>query len=275
MRKEGTNAMKRKISTLKGLSPVCLVLILLASALILALPALAAPRKPVPVPTAPQDMTFTGLRGVQYCEIWLLSGTPATGIVGNYYNTSNLNNKADKMNTCPSDLWAKVNAKALKAEYDVTTVYKNGPRGWTMDSLTIPVGPVQTFEGLKTRWMGKGVLPKGAKFKGGVEPYKSLKSHRKSTFIFLKGKPVFILEDPEHTPWVMQAYSKIIDPNLTYDSLKNLGAKLKLPPGWKYRVVVLPKDLVISTPQGYNWIVQDNLQNTYDACKGGASNYIP
>jgi len=267
--------MRRKMSTLKGLNPVCLLLILLAGALILALPALAAPRKPVPVPSAPQDMTFTGLRGVQYCEVWLLSGTPATGIIGNYYNTSNLNNKADKMNTCPSDLWAKVNAEALKAEYDVNIVYKNGPRGWTMDSLTIPVGPVQTFEGLKTRWMGKGVLPKGAEFKAGLAPYKPLKSHRKSTFTFLKGKPVFILEDPEHTPWVMQAYSKIIDPTLTYDSLKNLGAKLKLPPGWKYRVVVLKKDLVISTPKGYNWIVQDNLQNTYDACKGGASNYIP
>ena len=267
--------MRRKMSTLKGLNPVCLLLILLAGALILALPALAAPRKPVPVPSAPQDMTFTGLRGVQYCEVWLISGTPETGISGNYYNTSNLNNSANKMDTCPCNLWDKVNAEALKAEYNVTTVYKNGPRGWTMDSLTIPVGPVQTFEGLKTRWMGKGVLPKGAKFKAGLEPYKSLKSHRKSTFVFQKGKPVFILEDPEGTPWVMQAYSKIIDPTLTYDSLKNLGAKLKLPPGWKYRVTVLDKDLVISTPKGYNWIVQDNLQNTYDACKEGASNYIP
>jgi hypothetical protein len=45
--------------------------------------------------------------------------------------------------------------------------------------------------------------------------------------------------------------------------------------GWKYRVALLDKDLVISTPQGYNWIVQDNLQNTYDARKEGASNYKP
>jgi hypothetical protein len=267
--------MKQNVSALKTLRSVRLLAILLAGACILALPALAAPRKPIPVPKAPKNMTFTGLRGVQYCEVWLISGTPETGIIGDYYNTSNLNNKADKMDTCPCNLWAQVNAEALKAEYDVTTVYKNGPRGWTMDSLTIPVGPVQTFEGLKTRWMGRGVLPKGAKFKGGVEPYKSLKSHRKSTFIFQKGKPVFILEDPEGTPWVMQAYSKIIDPTLTYDALKNLGPKLKLPPGWKYRVKVLDKDLVISTPQGYNWIVQDNLQNTYDACKEGASNYKP
>jgi hypothetical protein len=275
MRKEETDAMRRRISTRKGLSPVYLLLILLAGALVSALPALAGPGKPVPVPSAPKDMTFTGLRGVQYCEVWLISGTPETGISGDYYNTSNLNNRGDQKDTCPCNLWDKVNAKKLKAEYKVTTVYKNGPRGWTMDSITIPVGPVQSFEGLKTRWWGKGVLPKGAKFKAGVEPYKPLKSHRKSTFIFQKGKPVFILEDPDGTPWVMQAFSKIIDPNLTYDSLKNLGAKLKLPPGWKYRVAVLDKDLMISTPQGYNWIVQDNLQNTYDACKEGASNYKP
>ena len=36
---------------------------------------------------------------------------------------------------------------------------------------------------------------------------------------------------------------------MTYDPLKNLGAKLKLPSGWKYRVTVLQKDLRISTPQ--------------------------
>jgi hypothetical protein len=267
--------MRRKMSTWKAPKFVRLLPILLANACILALPALAAERNPVRVPTAPKEMTFKALRGVQYCELWFIAGTPETGITGDYYNTSSLNNSADKMNTCPSNLWAQVSAKKLKAEYDVTTIFKNGPRGWTMDTVTIPVGPVQTFEGLKARWWGRGVLPKGAKFKSGVAPYQPLKSHRKSTFTFLKGKPVFILEDPEGTPWVMQAFSKIIDPTLTYDSLKNLGAKLKLPPGWKYRVAVLDKDLVISTPQGYNWIVQDNLQNTYDACKGGASNYKP
>ena len=104
--------MKQNLSALKTLRFVLLLPILLAGACILALPAFAAERKPVPVPSAPQDMTFTGLRGVQYCEVWLLSGTPATGIIGDYYNTSNLNNKADKMDTCPCNLWAQVNAEA-------------------------------------------------------------------------------------------------------------------------------------------------------------------
>ena len=54
-----------------------------------------------------------------------------------------------------------------------------------------------------------------------------------------------------------------------------MGPKLKLPDGWKYRVVTLDKDLNITTPGGFAWITQDNLQNTYDACKDKACNFQP
>jgi hypothetical protein len=233
-------------------------------------------RQPVPIPSAPTEMTFNSLRGVIYGEVWLFKGTPETGIAGVYYNTSNLNNSADKMNTCPDSMWAKVSVDSLKAQYDVIGAYKNGPRGWTMDSIKLPVGPVVAFDDIQTRWMGEGRLPKGVRLESAqLKPYTPLQSHRKSSMTFEKGKPVFILDDPDGTPWVMQAFGQIVDPTLTYDSLKNLGDKLKPAPGWKYRVVTLDRDLVISTPQGYNWIVQDELQNTYDACKEGASNFQP
>jgi hypothetical protein len=49
---------------------------------------------------------------------------------------------------------------------------------------------------------------------------------------------------------LLQAFGKIVDPTLTYDSVKDLGDKLKPPAGRKYRIVVLDKDLTISTPQG-------------------------
>jgi hypothetical protein len=243
----------------------------------IAIVVLAADRKPIPAPSAPKDVTFTSLRAVRYCEVWLFKGTPETGIAGVYFNTSNLNNSADKMDTCPANMWDKVTVKSLESQYDVPAAYKNGPRGWTMDTITIPVGPVMAFDGLKTRWWGQAVLPKGVTLKGGAHPvpYQPLKSHRKSTFTFLKGKPAFILQDPEGTPWVMQAWGQLVDTSLTYDGLKDLGSKLKLPAGWKYRVAVIDKDLVISTPQGFNWILQDKLQNTYDACKEGACNYQP
>jgi len=37
-----------------------------------------------------------------------------------------------------------------------------------------------------------------------------------------KGKPVFILVDPEGTPCAMQAYSNFADPILAFDTLKIL-----------------------------------------------------
>ena len=68
----------------------------------------------------------------------------------------------------------------------------------------------------------------------------------------------------------MQAFGQLVDKTLTYETLKDLGSKLKLAAGWKYWVAILDKDPSISNPKGYNWIVQDELQNTYDA-----SDYSP
>jgi hypothetical protein len=235
-----------------------------------------AETKPVPVPAHPAAMTYDNLRGVIYCEVWLFRSTGDNGVAGVYYNTSNLNNAADKKNTCPDSMWDKVTVASLEAQYDVLAAYKNGPRGWTMDTITLPVGSVDTFDGVEARWMGEGRLPKGVALTSAhMNPYRPLQSHRKSSMTFEKGKPVFILDDPEGTPWVMQAYGQIIDKTLTYDGLKDLGSKLKPPAGWKFRVAVLDKDLTISTPEGYNWIVQDELQNTYDACKAEACSFKP
>jgi len=248
----------------------------LLSVMPLAASALAQGKQPVPIPDSPKPMKYTGLRGVIYCEVWLFKGTPETGIAGVYYNTSALNNSANKSITCPAGMWEKITVPDLVSQYDVIAAYKNGPRGWTMDWIDLPVGPVVSFNGLQARWMGQGEIPRGVTLsEAHMEPYKPLQSHRKSTMLFEKGKPVFILEDPEGTPWVMQAFGQIVDPNLTYDGLKDLGSRLKPPDGWKYRVVTLTEDLKVSTPQGYNWIVQDELQNTYDACKEGACSYIP
>jgi len=83
---------------------------------------------------------------------------------------------------------------------------------------------------------------------------------------FDKGKPIFILDDPDGMPWVMQAYSLVVDPNLTYNDLQTLDKKLKLPPGWKYRVKVLDQDLGIGAIDGVAHIVQDDLEGTYNAC---------
>jgi hypothetical protein len=203
--------------------------------------------------------------------VWLFVNTPE-GIAAVYYNTAALNNAADKMDTCPASMWEKVTVPALEAQYDVLAAHKNGPRWFTMDWFKLPVGPVETFDGIETRWMGQALMPKGKAPTGTLlSPYVPVKSYRKSEVTFEKGKPVFVLEDGEGTPWVMQSFG----PNLTYDALKDLGSKLKPPAGWKYRVVVLDRDLILSTPEGYNWIMKDDLECVYDACKEGTCNFKP
>ena len=73
----------------------------------------------------------------------------------------------------------------------------------------------------------------------------------------------------------MQASSRIVDPNLTYDGLEKLGDKLKPAPGWKFRTKVLDQDLTIRAVNGTARIVQDDLENTYDACFETACSYKP
>ena len=214
------------------------------------------------------ERRFNNVRDVRYCEIWLIGGNPVTrDLKGAVYNTTELNNAANPRDTCPAEMWAKVDPEALKKQYDLLAVYKNGPRGWLYDWYALPVGGEHTFFGLQTLWYMQIELPKDIDMsKKGGSAYKSTTGLRASTQGYAKGKPVFILDDPSGTPWVMQAYSQIVDPNLTYDDLKTLDKKLKLPPGWKYRVKVLDQDLGIGAIDGKAQVLQDDLENTYNAC---------
>ena len=44
---------------------------------------------------------------------------------------------------------------------------------------------------------------------------------------------------------------------------------------WKFRTMVLKKDLVFTTDNGKTMITQDNIDNTYDRVGGPYSNYKP
>ena len=176
-----------------------------------------------------------------------------------------MNIAADKQDSCPAEMWSKVDAKALKDEFHVLGVFKNGPRHWMYDWIETPIGNVKSLNGLQFRWINYVQLPPNM-FQQGSTFYKPTTVERKSHQGYAKGQTVFILDDPEGTPWVMQAYSLIVDPNLKYEDLKTLGTKLKLPPGWKYRFKVLDSDLELHAINGTARIVQDDLEGTYNAC---------
>lgn len=224
-----------------------------------------------------KTIRFDDLRDVRYAEVFLIGGNAITkNLDAVFYNSTELNNSADPRNTCPQELWDKVDPEALKKEYKVLGVFKNGPRHWVMEWIELPVGAERDFNGLKARWFGEVQLPKDVDLKKkGSTAYKPTTVARKSKMGFAKDKPVFVLEDPQGRPWVMQAYSLIVDPTQTYDSLKDLGSKLKLADGWKFRVTILKDDLEIQAVNGVAHIVQDDLGNTYDLCADGSSNFIP
>ena len=60
----------------------------------------------------------------------------------------------------------------------------------------------------------------------------------------------------------MQSFSQFVDTNLSYDDLEDLGERLALPAGWRYRTRMLDADLDV-TADGTATVIQDELQNTY------------
>jgi hypothetical protein len=73
---------------------------------------------------------------------------------------------------------------------------------------------------------------------------------------------VFRLVAPDGRRYAMQAYAQIIDKSLSYDDLPGLGARLKLPSGWRYETFLPESDLVLGA-DGEAVIVQDDLDDTY------------
>lgn len=205
--------------------------------------------------------SYTNLTGVRYCE-YLLTCKTAEGPKTNVYFTTGLNDEADPMDTCGN--FIKTDAEALKAEYGVDGVFKNGPRGWLMGAIEVPTGIVRNFQGVKAVW--ESTL-QGDPSTIKSTPYTSSVVARDSSMVFPAGKPLFILNDPEsNSSWVMKSWSEIVDPSVGYEQLSTLGERLKLPKGWSYHVYTPAKDLTISAIKGNAHIIQDELLNTYDGC---------
>jgi hypothetical protein len=122
----------------------------------------------------------------------------------------------------------------------------SGIRSWVHDKMRLSFATnVRNFAGLDTRWgansaMNAEDLSKGEQF------YAVTNVTCNRTWYYDAGQPVFILDAPNGMTFVMQSYSIIVDPNQKYEDLPNLGSKLKLPEGWKFRSVTLTKDLTLN-----------------------------
>jgi hypothetical protein len=146
-----------------------------------------------------------------------------------------------------------------------------------MDVLTVSlVGEPREFDSLAFNFMAKMTMPPGftpGKGQAGFA-YKPTQIRRNSTYEFLKGKPVFLLQSPDGHTWVMQTYTTHTDASLTEAGLPNVARKLKLPAGWQFEAKTLDRELVIHTT-GLAHIVPDDLENMYQGCIDGVCSFDP
>jgi hypothetical protein len=222
-----------------------------------------------------QLMRFENVRGRRYTEIFLIGGHAIIhDLNAGVYNTIGLNDPSGIRDSSPKAVLDQVDVDALKEEYDVLSAFKNGPRLWCLDWVEVMVGKERDFNGLQARWVMWLDVPKEMRKHESVT-YKEISGKRGPQLGINEGSPAFLLDDPDGNTWCMKSASLIVDPNQTYESLKDLAGRLKPAPGWNFRAVVLEDDLVLTSDNGDVKITQDELGNTYDRVGGAFSNYQP
>jgi hypothetical protein len=200
--------------------------------------------------------TISGVRDARYCEIIPVKrdGFHLTATV---YNTLGLND-------CPPSIWDGITEDAMKAHFDALTVLLNGPRHFVMDEIAAGGA---TAKGEKIEVDGMGLTERASIDLGLLDllhrPYRETTIDRDTRYIFKAGRPVFLLEAPDGSRYVMQqAYAQIVDQTLNYADLPALGAKLKPPSGWRYTTMTPDADLIAGA-KGKATVIQDELENTY------------
>ena len=144
------------------------------------------------------------------------------------------------------DDYKKIDPEKLARELEVDKCAVNSGRFWMMDEVDYAGGDTVDFHGVKMNWAGDMTGAEMiAQFQSAYVP--SL-IQRNTNWILHAGKPVHLLREPDGTVWVLQEYTKAVDPSLTPDNLDTVGSKLKnLPAGWKFETKVLTENLSLDT----------------------------
>ena len=199
--------------------------------------------------------TATNQRGTRYGEVFAVF-SDGERFTAHVYGTQLLND-------CPQELWETLDSAAIAKELGALVVKLNGPRYWVLDALGSkgkPIEPVlHEFNGLLMRRIA--VLELGS---NPVQvPYTLRKVDRRVAMYFDADSAVYELIDPHGLAYVMQAYCTGVDATLNEIALANLGDRLAVPDGWRFRTRILEEDLIVDTSESPATVVQDELENTY------------
>ena len=199
--------------------------------------------------------TITKMHNARYCEV-ILGNLQKGEIILDVYNSYGLNN-------CPESNWQQLSVEKIRQQTGKPIVMLNGPRYFLANGAinNAKVEPkIMRFGQLDMRRSGVLMLP--LKDRLNQTSYTERQVKRDTVWLFDKGVPVYQLQSPDDSQYVMQSYSnqKI---KQSLQSLKDLGNKLKLPKGWAYKVIILDKPLRVSTKNGIATVIQDEYMNTY------------
>jgi len=198
-------------------------------------------------------------RNLRFCEVILMvrSGSaPPFTFTPKIYNSFGLND-------CPADQWDSISTTTLVQHANalgITAVgaFKNGPRWWTIDSITggalanpIPLISA-TFQMRFVAVLTVSALP---------PPYIPFNVARVATWNYDRASLVYLLNDPTGNTWVMQSYND----QVTEHDLNGLKHKLNLPDGWKYHSQSTGGEaLHLHSQNGVSTILRDDIGNAYN-----------
>jgi hypothetical protein len=197
--------------------------------------------------------------------------TSKSNAIAEFYNSTGVDD-------CTPEQFAALDQKKIISETGSREAFLNPSRYWVMDDFWCnEAGVERTFGDIKMTWMG--VVPveelEKAVTKGHYVPGYI---YRNSQYKFNKGSEVYLLDTPDGEVFVMQSFTNFVQKEVDVNHIKDVGRLLHLPPGWKFRTVVLDRDLIVNQDKT-NYLAhvfQDDLKNAYQGSDGGkAFNFIP
>jgi len=222
---------------------------------------------------------FDNMHKSRYIEIFLAPHDAKTGqLVAECYNTLFTSSGIPaSRDTADQARVEGLDFARMKTDYGVLGASLNGPKLWLPDWTEIDVGVEREFNAIKAAWVAQLNMGGNAGSVSETTPYKPMSIARKSGVGWNKGTSVLLLDDAEGNTWIMKGFQVGLEPQHTYEQFVAAGTGnfKKLPPGWKFRVKTLDKDLIEVPESGVATIMADEFFNVYDKTGPGMSNFKP
>jgi hypothetical protein len=231
---------------------------------------MAASRKEHLVPGKQIHLTKQG-NNFEFCEVALINGTSKSNAIADFYNSTGTD-------ICTPERFAGLDKGKIIKETGSREAFLNPSRTWMFDKFDVyENGAERIFGGIKMTWMG--VVPVEELEKGVTKGhYVPGYIYRNSQYTYNKGREIYLLDAPDGEVFVMQSFTNAVQKEVDINHIKDLGRLLHLPPGWKFRSVVLDRELLVNQKRTNNLahVFQDDLKNAYQGSDGGkAFNFVP